>query len=116
MPVYLTADEIKHINQQFIGVPALRDEQALLSALARPLTVAYYQQADIALQAAVLIEGIIQAHAFIDANKRTASAAGLVFLRLNGWVLQYTPHPMQDPFGQEVLKKFPGNIAKYCNL
>jgi death-on-curing protein len=85
LPIYLTDDEVKAINQQFLGAPALRDEPALLAALARPLAAAYYQQADLATQTAVLIEDIAQSHPFVDANKRTATAAGLVFLRLNGY-------------------------------
>lgn len=103
MPVYLTADEVKAINQQFFGSFGIRDEPALLAALARPLTAAYYQQADLALQAAVLIEGIAQAHPFVDANKRTATVAGLVFLRLNGTTIQYAAHPIHDELGREVL-------------
>jgi len=103
MTIYLTADEVKTINQQFLGSPALRDEPALLSALARPLAVAYYQQADLAAQAAVLIDGIAQSHPFVDANKRTASAAGLVFLRLNGYTVHYLVDPLQDELGQQVL-------------
>src|SRR5262249_54210631 len=79
------------------------DEPALLAALARPLAVAYYQNADLAAQAAVLIDGISQSHPFVDANKRTATAAGLVFLRLNGYTVQYVIDPNQDELGQQVL-------------
>jgi death-on-curing family protein len=79
MPIYLTADEVKTINQHFLGAPALRDESALVAAMARPLAAAYYQQADLVSQAAILIEGIAQAHAFVDANKRTATAQDWFF-------------------------------------
>jgi death-on-curing protein len=103
MPTYLSADEVKAINRRILGVDVLRGEPGLLSALARPLTVAYYQQADLALQAAVLIEGLCQAHPFVDANKRTATAAGHIFLRLNGYRLQYVVHPMHDELGQQII-------------
>lgn len=103
MTIYLTLDEVKQINTRFLGTLGLRDESALLAALARPMTVAYYQQADLVTQAAVLIEGIAQAHSFVDANKRTATAAGIVFLRLNGYTLRYVMRPTNDELGQQVL-------------
>ena len=62
----------------------LRAEGALDSALQRPRTAAYYEEADIVRQAALLAIGISQAQAFVDGNKRTAFAALDVFLRLNG--------------------------------
>jgi death-on-curing protein len=104
MLIYLTADEVKTINQHFLGTQALRDESALAAAMARPLAAAYYQQADLVSQAAILIEGIAQAHAFVDANKRTATAAGLVFLRLNGYTIHYMPDPLNDELGQQVIQ------------
>lgn len=104
MPIYLSADEVKGINQQFLGALAIRDEAALLAALTRPLTAGHYQHADMAMQAAVMIEGIAQAHPFVDANKRTATAAGLVFLRLNGLMVKYVTHPAHDELGQQVVE------------
>ncbi len=103
MTIYITADEARQINERFLGAPALRDEAALLGAIGRPAAIAYYEQADLATQAAVLIEGIAQSHPFVDANKRTATAAGLVFLRLNGYTMQYRMDPANDEFGQETL-------------
>jgi len=62
----------------------VRDEHVLESALMRPQMVAHYEQADLVTQAALLIEGIARAHAFMDGNKRTALAAGTIFLKING--------------------------------
>ena len=103
MTVYITADEARQINVRFLGTPALRDEAALLGAIGRPAAAAYYEQADTATQAAVLIEGIAQSHPFVDANKRTATAAGLVFLRLNGYTVRYRMDPANDELGQQTL-------------
>ncbi len=103
MTTYLSADEVKAINRRILGVDALRDEPGLLATLARPLSVAHYQQADLALQAAVLIEGLCQAHPFVDANKRTATAAGLIFLQFNSYRLHYVVHPIHDELGQQIL-------------
>jgi death on curing protein len=58
----------------------------------RPQMLAYYEQADIIRQAAVLAVGISQAQAFVDGNKRTAYVAMDAFLRLNG--LAYVGRPL----------------------
>jgi death-on-curing protein len=63
---------------------ALRDEGMLESAIMRPRMAAYYSEADIIRQSALLAVGISQAQAFLDGNKRIAFLACDVFLRLNG--------------------------------
>src|SRR6266545_1116101 len=62
----------------------LRDRGGLESALARPSMYAHYQGADLAMQAAVLAHGIAEGQFFVEGNKRTALAACLTFLRVNG--------------------------------
>ncbi len=66
------------------GPAPLRNEGALESAVMRPQMAAYYSDADIIHQCALLTVGISQAQAFLDGNKRIAFAACDVFLRLNG--------------------------------
>jgi death-on-curing protein len=68
----------------------------LESALARPETYAHYQDADLALQAAVLAHGIAEGQQFIDANKRTALVAMLTFLEINGWRVKATDRALAD--------------------
>src|SRR6184192_4157465 len=63
----------------------LREEGLLESAVLRPQTAAYYDEADLVRQAALLATGIAQAQAFIDGNERTALAALETFLLLNGY-------------------------------
>jgi death-on-curing protein len=63
----------------------LRDEGLLESALLRAQMAAYYEDADVIRQSALLAVGIAQAQAFIDGNKRTAFGTADAFLRLNGW-------------------------------
>ncbi|MGI8551570.1 MAG: type II toxin-antitoxin system death-on-curing family toxin [Dehalococcoidia bacterium] len=58
--------------------------QLLGSALSRPRNYAEYQNADLALQAAVLAHGIAEGQVFIDGNKRTALIAMTTFLGRNG--------------------------------
>lgn len=53
----------------------------------RPRTHAHYQSADIASQAAALAHGIAETQPFIEGNKRTALAALVTFLAVNGYEL-----------------------------
>ena len=56
----------------------------------RPRTHAHYKNADIALQAAALADGIAETQPFIEGNKRTALAALLTFVAINGYELSAT--------------------------
>jgi death on curing protein len=83
MTVYLNKQDVIYINECLLqqqGMPSpLLSENALESALMRPQTAAYYQNADIVTQGALLIVGITLAHAFLDGNKRAALVAGYDF-------------------------------------
>jgi death on curing protein len=100
--VYLSFEDALEIYGAIIGGTAqqaadqLRSREALEGALGRPASYAHYEQADIALQAAVLAHGIAQSQSFIDGNKRTALAAMLVFLELNGYAVHATDREMAD--------------------
>jgi death-on-curing protein len=56
----------------------------LEGALARPLQHAHYAGADLALQAAVLAQGLAETQPFIEGNKRVALAGMRAFLLANG--------------------------------
>jgi death on curing protein len=73
----------KHMIAAFGGAFGIRDEGALESAIAAPQQRAYYEEADVVLCCATYIYHLCQAHAFIDGNKRVASAAAELFLELN---------------------------------
>jgi death-on-curing protein len=66
------------------GLPGLRDEGLLESALARPHQLLAYGQADVAALAAAYGIGLIRNHVFADGNKRVAFLATGLFLALNG--------------------------------
>lgn len=68
----------------FGGADGMRDRGLLESALARPINKFSYGQTSMAALAAAYGFGIARNHAFIDGNKRTALAAMIVFLGLNG--------------------------------
>ena len=102
---YLSADDVWAMNNDILSregsTALLRDRGALEGAVMRPQTAAYYEQADLVTQAALLIAGIAMAHPFLDGNKRTATAAGAVFLGLNGFRL--TIAGTDDTLGRQVV-------------
>jgi len=97
-PIYLELVDALELYAAIIGgTPAqaadqLRDQGTLEGALARPRSYADYEDADLALQAAVLAHGIAESQAFVDANKRLALVAMLTFLELSGYRVE-APDP-----------------------
>ncbi|MDP9341124.1 MAG: type II toxin-antitoxin system death-on-curing family toxin [Actinomycetota bacterium] len=88
--IYLAIEDILSLYAEIFGCTGrqaadqLRTRDGLESALARPSAYAHYQGADLALQAAVLAHGIAEGQPFVEGNKRTALAACLTFLAING--------------------------------
>jgi death-on-curing protein len=72
------------------GLPGMRDEGLLDSALARPLNLVAYGMPDIADLAAIYGVGLAKNHPFVDGNKRAAFLAVGLFLALNGYRLATT--------------------------
>jgi len=71
--------------QQHGGLPGVRDENALESALARARHKwAYANDVDLATLAAAYGFGLATSHPYSDGNKRIAFLAMYVFLGLNG--------------------------------
>ncbi|MBA4292427.1 type II toxin-antitoxin system death-on-curing family toxin [bacterium] len=74
---------------QFGGANGIRDQGAFQSAVSAPLNTYYYSNQDVDFQLLVELAAtywfhLSQNHPFIDGNKRTAFAASLVFLKING--------------------------------
>ncbi len=70
------------------GLPGIKDENALESALARPRhRFAYGRQVDLARLAAGYGFGLARNHPYRDGNKRIAFLVMAVFLGLNGYEL-----------------------------
>jgi death-on-curing protein len=70
------------------GAIGVRDDGLLESALARPLNRAGYGDPDMAELAALYAIAIARNHPFVDGNKRTAFAALVTFLALNGMLFE----------------------------
>src|SRR5713226_552253 len=93
---YLSLADVLALHQVMmekfgVGPAPLREEGMLESAIMRPRMAAYYDEADIIRQAALLAVGVSQAQAFLDGNERTALAVCDVFLRLNGLAIAGDP-------------------------
>jgi len=82
---YLSLAEVLAIHadqiERYGGTPGVRDLGLLESALFRPQTGHY---AGILEEAAALWESLSQNHPFMDGHKRTAFAATVTFLAING--------------------------------
>ncbi len=90
---FLTLEEVLALHQfqleQFGGADGIRDQALLESAIAQPQTSfgGEFLHADLFEMAAAYLFHIVNNHAFVDGNKRTGLLAALVFLDLNGIVI-----------------------------
>ena len=91
---YLTLEQIFLIHDEqienFGGSHGIRDLALLESAVMRPQSTfggdeVYETVFD---KAAALMHSLILNHPFVDGNKRTGSASGIVFLEMNGFRLE----------------------------
>lgn len=85
---YLTVSDIIEAHAQIMESMGLTPEplrslDLLESAAMKPQAAAYYANADIAEQAALIAVGISQNQPFLDGNKRTAYTAMRMFLTIN---------------------------------
>lgn len=88
-PRWLTTEQVIAIHDEqvaeFGGLPGIRDEGALHSAVDRPRNKwAYEEDSTLHDLAAAYGFGLARNHAFADGNKRTALVAMYAFLAKNG--------------------------------
>ena len=89
-PEWLTrvvVDAIHHDQlREHGGLPGVRDENALESALARPQQKWHYEdRVDVPALAAAYAFGLARNHPYRDGNKRIGFLAMVTFLGLNGY-------------------------------
>lgn len=78
--------------ERYGGRHGVRDQNAVLSSLARPIhRWGYDPDADLADLAAAYLVGFARAQGFFDGNKRTGVACALVFLDINKAPLHAEP-------------------------
>jgi len=84
---YLELEDVVALAAILFGdPPPIRDIGLLGSAVARPRTSAFGEDAypDILTKAAALLQSIVNNHALIDGNKRLGWLSTAVFLEVNG--------------------------------
>ncbi|MFC9116369.1 MULTISPECIES: type II toxin-antitoxin system death-on-curing family toxin [Streptomyces] len=97
---HLTLPELLNLAKR-LGEEAVRDYGLLDSALARPQSSVFGQDAypDVWQKAAALMESLARNHALVDGNKRLAWYATWVFLHMNG-------HPLDPEFDVDEAERF----------
>jgi death on curing protein len=85
MTEFLTLDDALHIAGR-LGFH-IRDAGLLASALARPATTLFGDDAypALSLKAAALLESVVRNHPFVDGNKRSGWTLAVTFLWVNGF-------------------------------
>ncbi len=84
---FLTPADLYAIAEEVLGrKPDVRDRYLLLKAAARPLLIVFGEEVFPTLldKAAALLHALAAHHLFYDGNKRTATAATIRFLQMNG--------------------------------
>jgi len=97
--IYLTLPELPHVAERVLGGDfAVRDHGLLESALARPRTTVFGEDAYATLEtkAAALLHSVARNHALVDGNKRLSLATTIAFLGVNGRRLTFTNDEAYD--------------------
>jgi death on curing protein len=113
-PRWLTADEVIQLNQtavELTGEPFhLRDRGLLESACARPQQHFHYEsQTDVIELSVILLLAVARNHPFTQGNKRTAFAAAVAFLHVNGWSLDGIVDG--EPFAEVIIDAIVGRSS-----
>lgn len=113
-PLFLTLDEVLSLHAEqirlFGGLPGIRDVGLLESAIGSVEATfdgAFLHETIFAMAAAYL-HGICRNHPFLDGNKRTAVAAALTFLEMNGIEVDAG----EDAFYDLVIGVTAGSVSK----
>jgi death-on-curing protein len=94
---YLALEDVLYLASR-IGEPQPRDAGLVESAVARPMTTVFAEDAypDVHTKAAALLHSLARNHAFVDGNKRIAWLAAGAFYWINGYELDAPEDPAYD--------------------
>ena len=98
-PLFLEVDDVLEIHatqlEVYGGMEGLRDRGLLESAVAQPQSSfgGKFAHDGLFAMAAAYLFHIVKNHPFLDGNKRTGTLAAIVFLDVNGIVID---HPSDD--------------------
>ncbi len=87
---YVRADVLRNVHgrllERYGGVAGVRDANGLESAMARPKNLEFYEGVtSLGALGGAMVWAILRNHPFADGNKRTAFAALMIFLEINGY-------------------------------
>ena len=96
--ILLTFDDVLHIAERVLGEVQVRDAGLLQSAVARPATTVFGEDAYPTLheKAAALLQSMVDNHPLIDGNKRLGFVSMLAFYGANGLQLRLTNDAAYD--------------------
>lgn len=101
-PLFLNLEQVLRIHCSMIeaygGCEGIRDAGLLHSAIAEPQASfgGEYLHADLFEMAAAYLYHIVQNHPFLDGNKRTGTAAAVIFLAMNNVSLKAEERGLVD--------------------
>jgi len=113
-PLFLTLDEVLSLHAEqirlFGGSPGIRDVGLLESAIGSVEATFddVFLHETLFAMAAAYLHGICRNHPFLDGNKRTAAAAALTFLEMNGIEV----NAEEDAFYDLVIGVAEGRVSK----
>ncbi len=88
-PEWIEKETVLGLHEQSLndhgGLPGIRDEGLLDSALGKPINVFAYGHPTLFDLAASYVYGLVKNHPFMDGNKRTGFITGILMIELNGY-------------------------------
>jgi death-on-curing protein len=96
--IHLDLDDLLHVAARTLGDVQVRDVGLLQSALARPRSTAFGEDAypSIHQKAAALLHSLARTQALVDGNRRLALAGTIAFYGLNGFRLTLSTDEAYD--------------------
>lgn len=90
--ILLTLKDVLHVGERVLGDLQVREMGLMASAVARPATTVFGEDAYPGLhdKAAALLHSIARNHPLVDGNKRLAFTATIAFYGLNGYQFAIT--------------------------
>ncbi len=106
-PRWLTFEDVELIHadqlERYSGTAGTKDNHLVHSALASPqFQYEYAGERDLLALAVDLCFKIAKNHGYVDGNKRTATAAMIAFLQLNGFDLHMVDMDGYEPLAELV--------------
>jgi death-on-curing protein len=113
-PSWLSVDVLVDFNRELVGLTnephGILSPGSLESACFHPRNAWYYDnEEDLVTLGAELILAIARNHAFVQGNKRTGFAAGLAFIKINGFTVN---ERADDVFGWAVEETLLGRMSE----